>query len=135
MDENNLFDHSQVSFKEFADEKWQEWDNNEFGNAFPDINDPLPNQIKEDSISFPCSIISLPTPSLMPPQTSLGSNRSNEENTASVGAPDFEHIDAQSEENARPNIESAQSPSGFVEKEAGKSLTNPLTLSLIISTH
>ena len=134
MDENNLFDHSQVSFKEFADEEWQEWDNNEFGNPFPDINDPLPNQMEEDSISFPCSIISLPTPSLTPPQTSSGSNRSNEENTASVRAPNFEDVDTQSED-ARPDTESAQSLSGFVEEELGNLLANPLALPSTISTH
>ena len=43
VNENNLFDHSQVSSKEFADEKWQEWNNDEFGSIFSDINEPLSN--------------------------------------------------------------------------------------------
>ena len=132
MDKNNLFDHSQVSSKEFADEKWQKWDDDEFGDTLSDINDPLPNKTKEeDSLKFPRSIMSLPTPSLTPPQTSSGSNRSNED-TAPVGAPDFEDVDTQSED-ARPDTGSAQSPSGFIEEEVDDSLANPLALPPIIS--
>ena len=78
--------------------------------------------------------MSLPTPSLTLPQTSSGSNKSNEENTASVRTSNFEHINAQNEEDARPDIGSAQSSSNFVEKEADEPLTDPLTLSLTIST-
>ena len=132
MDENNLFDCSQVSFKKFADEEWQKWNDNEFGNSFSDINDPLPNQIEEDSISFPCSIISLSTFSLMLLQTNSDSNKSNE-NTASVGASDFENMNTQSED-AKPDTGSAQSFSNFVEEEVDDSLANSFALSLIIST-
>ena len=134
MDKNNLFDHSQVSSKEFADEKWQEWDDDEFRNTLSDINDSLLNKTKEkNSFKFSCSVMSLPTPSLMPPQTSSGSNRSNED-TVSVGASDFENVDTQSED-VRPDTGSAQSPSGFIKEEVGNPLADPLTLPPTISTH
>ena len=133
MDKNNLFNHSQISSKEFADEEWQKWNDNEFRNALSDINDPLPNKTKkEDSLKFPCSIMSLLTLSLMLLQTSSGSNRSNE-NTASVGASDFEDVNTQSED-ARPDTGSAQSPSNFIEEEVDNSLTDSLILPSIIST-
>ena len=76
--------------------------------------------------------MSLSTPSLILPQTSSGSNKLNEENTASVGASDFKHVNTQSE-NTRPNIKSAQSSSGFVEEEVNDSFVNSLTLLSIIS--
>ena len=135
VNENNLFNCLQVSFKEFTDEEWQKWNDNEFGNAFPNINNPLPNQIEENSISFSYSIMSLPTSSLTPLQTSSSSNKSNEENTASVGASDFKHVNAQNEENVKPDIKSAQSLNNFIEKKAGEPLINPLALSSTISTH
>ena len=72
--------------------------------------------------------MSLSTPSLTSLQTSLGSNKSNE-NTASVGAPNFKHVNVQSKD-----IESTQSLSDLVEEEAGESLADPLTLLLTIST-
>ena len=134
VDENNLFNHSQVSSKEFADEKWQEWNDDEFEDTLSDINDPLPNKTKEeDSLKFPHSIMSLLTPSLMLLQTSSDSNRSNED-TAPVRASDFKDVNTQNED-AKPDTESAQSPSGFVEEEVNDSLANPLTLSSTVSTH
>ena len=133
MDENNLFNCSQVSSKEFADEEWQEWNDDEFRDALSDINNPLPNKTKEeDSLKFSCSIMSLPTSSLMLLQTSSGSNRSNED-TAPVGAPDFENVNTQSED-ARPDIESAQSPSDFIEEEVNDSLADPFALPPTVST-
>ena len=77
--------------------------------------------------------MSLSTPSLMLPQTSSGSNKSNE-NTASVGAPDFENVNIQSED-AKPDTGFAQLLSGFVEEEVDNSLANFLTLPSIISTY
>ena len=136
VNKNNLFDHSQISSKEFADKKWQKWNDDKFKNTFSDINDPLPNKTKKENFfKFAHSIMSLPTPSLTSPQTSSDSNRSNEKNTASVRASDFEYINAQNKKDARSDIESAQSPNDFVEEEAGKPLANPLILSSIISTH
>ena len=130
VDKNNLFNHSQINFKEFADEKWQKWNDNEFGNALSDINDPLSNKTKEkNSLKFPCSIMSLSTFSLMLLQTSSGSNKSNEENTVSVRALDFKHVNVQSED-----IGSTQLPSGFIEEEVGNPLANSLALSSIILT-
>ena len=93
MDENNLFNHSQVNFKEFADEKWQKWNDDEFKDTFSNINDLLFNKTKEEnSFKFPYSVMSLSTFSLMLLQTSSDSNKSNE-NTASVEALDFEDVD------------------------------------------
>ena len=98
MNENNLFDCFQISSKEFADEEWQKWDDDEFRSAFLDINEPLSSQTKkEDSLKFSCSIISLSTPSLTLLQIS-SSNRSIEKNTASVGALNLKDINTQSEE-------------------------------------
>ena len=91
--------------------------------------------MEEDSISFSHLIISLSTPLLTLPQISSDSNRSNEENTASVGVSDFKHVNAQSKEDARPDIESAQLFSDFVEKEADELLTDFLALLSIISTY
>ena len=71
--------------------------------------------MKEDSISFSYSIISLSTPSLTLPQTSSDSNKSNE-NTVSVKASDFKNVNTQSE-NVKPNTEFAQSFNDFVEEE------------------
>ena len=106
MDKNNLFDHFQVSSKEFADEKWQEWDDDEFENTLSDINDPLSNKTKEEnSFKFSHSIMSLSTPSLTLSQTSSGSNRLNGD-TASIKASDFENVDTQSED-AKSDTESA----------------------------
>ena len=134
VNKNNLFDHSQVNSKEFADEEWQKWNNDEFENALSDINDPLSNKTKEeDSLKFPHSIINLPTPSLMSLQINLNSNRLNED-TAPVRALDFENVNTQSKD-ARPDTESAQSPSDFIKEEVDNSLADPLTLSSIISTH
>ena len=82
--------------------------------------------MEEDSISFPHSIMSLPTLSLMLSQTSSGSNRLNE-NTALVKASDFENVNIQSE-NAKPDTESAQSPSGFVKEEVNDSFADFFTL-------
>ena len=65
-------------------------------------------------------------------QTSSGSNKLNED-TALVKASDFEDVNTQNE-NAKPDTESAQSPSGFVEEEVDDSLADPLILPLIIST-
>ena len=48
MDESNLFDRSQANNKDFADEEWQEWDNDGFGSAYADVMEPLPSQISED---------------------------------------------------------------------------------------
>ena len=129
VNKNNLFDYSQISFKEFADEEWQEWNNNEFGNPFPNINNPLPNQMEEDFIDFPYLIMSLPTPSLTSLQTSSDSNKSNED-TASVGASDFKHVNIQSKD-----IKSIQSPSGLIKEEAGEPLADSLALLSIILTH
>ena len=70
---------------------------------------------------------------MTPLQTSSGSNRSNED-TASIKASDFENVNTQSED-ARPNTESAQSFSGFIEEEVGDPLANPLTLPSTVSTH
>ena len=133
MNENNLFNHSQVNFKEFADEKWQKCNDDEFENVFSDINEPLSSQTKEkDSFKFSHSIMSLSTPSLIPPQTNSGSNKSKED-TALVEAPDFKHVNTQSED-VKPDTESAQLLSDFVKEEVDNSLTNSFALSLIIST-
>ena len=97
MNKNNLFNCSQISFKKFADEKWQKWNDDEFENAFSDINEPLSSQIKEkNSFKFSHSIMSLPTPSLMLLQTS-SSNKSIKENTASMRALNLKDTDTQSE--------------------------------------
>ena len=110
MNKNNLFDCFQVSFKEFADEKWQKWNDDEFENTFSNINDPLLNKTKEENfLKFSHSIMSLPTPSLMSLQTNSDSNKSNE-NTASMRALDFEDVNTQSK-NAKSDTESAQAPS------------------------
>ena len=77
--------------------------------------------------------MSLSTSSLMLSQTSSGSNRLNEENTASVKASDFKHVNTQSED-VKPDTESAQSLSGFVKEEVGNPLTNSLTLPSTVST-
>ena len=133
VNKNNLFNCSQVNFKEFADEKWQKWNDDEFGDTFSDINNPLSNKTKEeDSFKFSCLIMSLPTSSLTLLQTSLGSNRLNED-TVSVEAPDFENMNTQNED-AKSDTEFAQSPSGFVKEEVNDSFNNPFTLSSIIST-
>ena len=160
MNKNNLFDCSQVNFKEFADEEWQKWNDDEFGVALSDINNPLLNNTKEEnSLKFPHSIMSLSTPSLTLLQTS-GSNGSIKEDTASVEALNLENTDTQSKEefydiwlknrttafpdfinndaafmHARPDNEPAQFPSGFVEEEIDDSLINSLTLSSTVSTH
>ena len=160
MNKNNLFDHSQVNFKEFADEKWQKWDNNEFEIALSDINDFLLNNTKkEDFFKFPHLIMSLSISSLMLPQTS-GSNGLIEEDTVSVGALDLKDTDTQSKKefydiwsrnrttafldsvgndaafmHARPDNGPAQSPNGFIEEKVNNSLTNSLALSSTVSTH
>ena len=134
VNENNLFNHSQVNSKKFADEEWQKWNDNEFKNAFSNINDSLFNKTKEkDSFKCFCSIINLSTSSLMLSQINSDSNKSNK-NTASVRALNFKNVNIQSED-VKSNTESAQSSSDFIKEEVDNSLANSLTLSLIISTH
>ena len=77
--------------------------------------------------------MSLSTSSLMLLQISSGSNRSNE-NTVSVKASDFKHVNTQNE-NAKSDTESAQLFNGFIKEEVNNSLANSLTLLLIISTY
>ena len=89
--------------------------------------------MKEDSISFPCSIMSLSTFSLILLQISSGGNKLNK-NTVSVRASDFENVDTQSED-VKPDTESAQLFSGFIKEEVDNSFIDSLTLLLIISTH
>ena len=91
--------------------------------------------MKEDFISFSHLIMSLSTSLLMLLQTNLDSNKSNEKNTASVKASDFEHVNAQNEEDVKPDIKSAQLLNDFIEEEAGKSLTNSFALLSIISIY
>ena len=78
--------------------------------------------------------MNLLTSSLTSLQTSSGSNRLNEENTASVRASDFKYVNIQSED-ARSDTGFTQSPNSFVEEEVNNSLANSLILSLIILTH
>ena len=134
MDKNNLFNYSQVNFKEFADEKWQKWDDNEFKDTFSDINDPLFNKIKkENSFKFSHLIMSLSIFSLTLSQTNSDSNRSNE-NTVSVKISNFENVNTQSKD-AKPDTKSAQLFSDFVEEKVDDLFTDSLTLLLIILTH
>lgn len=83
VDENNLYDRSQVDSKEFADEDWQESDDDEFGNPeLPDIDEPLSNRTYAESFD--------------PPMPSRPTNQPAEEDTAPVGA-DNQEVDTQSE--------------------------------------